>query len=257
MLLPLGPGREGDVDLVREAIVDGFVVYSISEDAGLLEAIRSRGLPCVFVDQPHPGDAPFVSIDVRAASREIAQHLVDLGHTRFATIAFRLIADGHTGPVDQNRQDATTHSVTRDRLLGYREALEAAGLDWTRVPIHEQTLSRQGGHVAARAVLTAEPRPTAILAMCDEMALGALDAARELGLAVPGDVSVVGFDDIPQAALEEPGLTTVQQPLVEKGVAAGRLLFGLDSRTDEDGQPIRRMFAHRLVVRQSTGPPPS
>jgi DNA-binding LacI/PurR family transcriptional regulator len=112
--------------------------------------------------------------------------------------------------------------------------------------------SMNGGMDAARVLLASDPRPTAILATSDVLAIGAMRAARELGLAVPDDLSVSGFDDTPDAVLVTPALTTVRQPLLDKGAVAGRLL--LDPSPGRGAEEI--LLPTQLAVRASTGPPP-
>jgi len=159
-------------------------------------------------------------------------------------VAFRLRADDHEGMVDAERRHRSGYRVTRERLEGYADAVDG---EWDALPIYETfPNSRAAGARAARALLALKPRPTALLAMSDELALGALDAARELELDVPAELSVVGYDDIPAAAAA--GLTTVRQPLVEKGRTAGRMLLeALDG-----GTPADVALPTDLVVRGST-----
>jgi DNA-binding LacI/PurR family transcriptional regulator len=137
-----------------------------------------------------------------------------------------------------------------ERLGGYRDALAAAGIDWRSVPRFELPANLpERGLEGGRLALARDPRPTAVIAATDQLALGVLEAAREAGLRVPGDLSVVGFDDIPGAAWSRPGLTTIRQPLFEKGEIAGRLLT--------EGAADREVILPvELVVRDSTAAPP-
>jgi DNA-binding LacI/PurR family transcriptional regulator len=154
------------------------------------------------------------------------------------------------GPLTDERERTATYAINKVRLQGYRAGLEAAGLDWSAIPRFELPASLpERGLEGGRAVLAADPRPTAILAGTDQLAFGAIEAAREAGLAVPGDLSVVGFDDVPAAAWAQPALTTIRQPLLEKGELAGRLLIG-EAADREIILPVE------LVVRGSSGPPP-
>jgi DNA-binding LacI/PurR family transcriptional regulator len=152
-----------------------------------------------------------------------------------------------------DRQEASTYSLTRSRLRGYATAIEAAGLSWEDVPVLEHFENvPEKGQKAAESLLGQEPRPTAILALSDQLALGALDAVHRLGLSVPEDVSVVGFDDVPDAARAIPPLTSVHQPHVEKGLLAGRLLI---AQLRDEELPRPELLPTRLVVRGSTAPP--
>ncbi len=234
----------GAPDLVGTALVDGLVLYCLPADDDRLRVARERGLPVVAVDSPRPPLAPAVTVDDRGGARAAARHLLDLGHRRVAVVAERLAADGWEGTAPRARQDANPYDGTRERLAGYRDAWEAAGLDWDAVRVEERApYGRDAGRRAARDLLA--DRPTAVLAMSDELALGVLDAAAARGLRVPGDLSVVGFDDTPSAAAA--GLTTVAQPHLEKGAAAARLLLDLPG-----GAAAPPPLPTRLVVRTST-----
>jgi DNA-binding LacI/PurR family transcriptional regulator len=253
LLVPASPRR--DAAVVRDAIVDGFVVYSMPADDPHVAAIQGRGQPVVFVDQPHVAGMHFVGVDIRAASRRLTEHLLELGHRRLAVVSFPLGPDMHRGPADLARQAAATREVTRDRLRGYRDAVEAHGLDWGRVRVEERLRSgADEGRDAGLVLLSARPRPTAVLAMSDHLALGVVEAAHQLGLRVPGDVSVVGFDDIPGAAAADPPLTTMRQPLAGKGEVAGELL--LESLAGAAREPQVRILPTELVTRGSTAAPP-
>lgn len=164
------------------------------------------------------------------------------------------LGPGHRqGHVDADRLSGISFAGTRERLGGYRAALAGADLDWPTTPLFEcDHNARQPGREAAATLLAARPRPTAIVAMSDELALGVLQAANDARLDVSQDLSVVGFDDTPAAARATPPLTTVRQPLREKGALAGQRLLAL-----QEGKPPSR--ARRLptsvVVRESTAPP--
>ena len=238
---------------VRAAVADGFLVYSMPDDTAAVRAVAARRLPTVVVDEPRLPGASFVGIDDRAAARSAAEHLLGLGHRRFGVVTFRTTADGYDGPVGPDRQAAATYSVTRDRLGGYADALRAAGLRWEDVPVEERASnSVAGGADAARALLGHRPRPSAILATSDVLAIGAMRAAAEAGLPVPEALSVVGFDDAPDAALVTPALTTVRQPLLDKGTVAARLL--LDPTPGTPAEEV--LLPTELAVRASTAPPP-
>jgi DNA-binding LacI/PurR family transcriptional regulator len=253
LLLSGAPGEERNPEAISGAVVDGFVVYSMSDKDPLVDAALERRLPVVLVDQPSIGKLPFVGIDDEGAARAAAEHLVDLGHRRFGVVSFALAPEPSGGLAGANRQEAATYSLTRSRLRGYAMAIEAAGLSWVDVPVYEHFGNvPEEGRKAAESLLAQEPRPTAILALSDQLALGALDVARRLDLSVPEDVSVVGFDDVPDAARATPPLTTVHQPHVEKGLLAGRLLI---AQLRDEELPSPELLPTRLVVRGSTAPP--
>jgi DNA-binding LacI/PurR family transcriptional regulator len=235
------------------AAVDGFVIYSMSDEEPLLAAALDRRLPAVVVDQPFKEGVPYVGIDDEAAARTAAEHLLHLEHERFAVISFALSPNVRDGIANPLRQEQAAFRVSRLRLRGYRAALEDAGLPWSKVPVYEcPGSSKEFGQRAAEALLSPEHGPTAILASSDQLALGVIAWATELGLSVPEDVSVVGFDDIPAAASADPPLTTVHQDHAEKGLLAGRML--VSQLRKEDG-PGAGPLATSLVVRGSTAPP--
>lgn len=239
-----------------QAAVDGFVVYSMAIDEPLLEAALRRGLPMVCVDQPYRDDLPFVGIDDEGAAREAAEHLLGLGHRRFAVASFGLSPDGYEGPVDDSRQQSATLCVTRERLAGYRAVLEAAGIRWEEVPVYECPGStKELGRKAGRHLLRDERPPTALLALSDQLAFGVIEAAAERGLRVPDDLSVVGFDDVPTV---NPRLllTTVHQDHAQKGTVAGRMLLrGLRGEAESEGEPEKQRLPVHLVTRESSTVP--
>jgi DNA-binding LacI/PurR family transcriptional regulator len=234
-----GPGVR---NAVHDAVVDAFCIYSMPEGHPNVLAALERRIPVVIVDEPRlPGHA-YVGIEDRRGARLVAEHLVGLGHRRFAVLCER-----HHLRSDNDVE--LPYMINRERLEGYRDALVAAGIDWTSVPRRElEANNPERGLEGGRAVLDADPRPTAILAGTDQIALGVLEAARERGLTVPGDLSVTGFDDIPSAAWAQPALTTVRQPLLEKGELAGRLLI-------DEASEREFILPVELVIRGSTAPP--
>jgi DNA-binding LacI/PurR family transcriptional regulator len=264
--LVLVPGPEehpASQPAVRNAAVDGLIVYSVPSDDPLFEATRRRRLPTVIVDSPALADltasvdAPsarafdFVGIDDRAAAEAAVGHLLGLGHRELGILSFGLSAYAHAGPADMRKRADVTASVAKARLDGCAAAMAAAGLECSRVPVEQSPIHGvETGRERAHALLDRTPQPTALFAFSDALALGARQAARERGLSVPGDLSIVGFDDTAPAA---EGLTTVHQPLRDKGrIAAHRLLRALG---DDPPPPGIELLPTRLVVRESTAPP--
>jgi DNA-binding LacI/PurR family transcriptional regulator len=145
--------------------------------------------------------------------------------------------------------------VVERRLRGYRGALAAAGIELAPEWIVAGRASIDGGEAAFQRAWAFGLRPTAVLAMSDAMAIGAMRAARQLGLRMPDDLSVVGFDDIDLAALVDPTLTTVHQPIRQKGVDAVRLLLA-EMELRAGNQPEHLRLETRLIVRDSSGPAP-
>ncbi|SFP91547.1 transcriptional regulator, LacI family [Geodermatophilus dictyosporus] len=246
---------------VTDAVVDGMVVSSLADDDPLVVAAVGRRLPLAVVDQPRPDrlaelgapDTPWVGIDDRAAAAAVAGHVLALGHRRIAVVSFGLHREPiRRGLVDEAGQAAATYAVSRDRLAGYRDAAAGVGIDWAGVPVfHGEDSTPAVGAAGAAAVLATDPRPTALLCTSDRLAEGVLRTAARLGLRVPADLSVAGFDDAaPAAGL---GLTTVRQPTRRKGEEAVRAL--LDRLAGQPGAGPRTLPTE-LVVRTSTGPPP-
>jgi DNA-binding LacI/PurR family transcriptional regulator len=252
-LLLIPQSSEGNgVDVVRTALVDGFLVGGEPESTQRTDVVVERGLPFVVIDAPPHPNAAWVGIDDRAGARVAAEHLLALGHRRFAVISAALTPDGFEGVATLERQRAAHYHGARERLAGYREALERAGIEWAGVEVEERQNRFQAGAAAAASLLDRADRPTAILAMTDELALGALAAAGARGVQVPRELSVVGFDDAPGAPRSQPPLTTIRQPLAEKGSVAARLLL------EEDGRPgLRHELPTELVVRASSAPVPT
>jgi DNA-binding LacI/PurR family transcriptional regulator len=245
LLLPGMRGEEQEVVAVRDAVVGAFCLYCMPDTHPAVSAAMARGVPVVIVDEPRSAGSFFVGIDDHEGARMVGAHVKELGHEHVAIITDRLVDDDYEGLADPERIARSNCKVARDRVAGY-----VAGLDSTApVPVYDAmaNFEEPGAH-GAREVLALEPRPTALLCSTDVLAFGALRAARELGLSVPGDVSITGFDDVPQAASAD--LTTVRQPLVEKGREAGRLL--MEQNTEREV-----VLPLELVTRGSTAPPPT
>ena len=234
---------------IQSALVDGFIVHCLEGQTRLLDLARRRGLPFVVVDvDPGPDDMA-VLIDDRGAARMQAEHLLALGHRRIGILCLELTGEGRFGFVDEKRRGALRYSVTRDRLAGYADAFSSIGVDVRDVPTMELVLSREKAAMATAAILERAPDTTAILAMSDVTALGALDYAAANGIDVPGALSVIGFDGIPASEASHPPLTTMVQPIVGKGRRAAELVFG-------GGPPGIVRLPVELAVRGSTGPAP-
>jgi DNA-binding LacI/PurR family transcriptional regulator len=253
LLVPGSSPEQRDAAIVGEVLVDGFVVYSVAEDDSLVRAALERGLPTVVVDQPAAEGVPFVGVDDRSSAAAAAEHLLRLGHRRFGVVSFGLGRDGAKGFADLERQRTTLYRVSRARLEGYAAALGTADVPWSEVPVFEcPGSSRALGFEAAVTLLSLPSRPTALLAASDQLALGVMDAATDRGLSLPNDLSVVGFDDIPEAASADPPLTTIRQDHAEKGRMAGRLLI---ARLRGGSAESPELLTTELVVRGSTARP--
>jgi LacI family transcriptional regulator len=225
-------------DLVRGAAVDGLVYVSATLDSPL-PGHGAPDLPTVLVNRYiESAQVDLVVADNRRGGRLVAEAMVELGHRRIAII---------TGP-----ENTTT---SRDRERGFREQLEAAGLPLDEALRRVGQFSHASGYQWCLDLLAAEPRPTAIFAANDVIAFGALDAARRVGIKVPAELSIVGFDDIDMAGWEGFSLTTVRQPLEEMGRATAQLLL---DRIASDGDPAtrRRIFPVGLVRRDTLAAAP-
>jgi DNA-binding LacI/PurR family transcriptional regulator len=239
---------------VSGAAVDGFLVYHLPDHHPSIPAVLGRRLPTLVVDGPDLQGIPFVGVDDRGGARQAAEHLLALGHHRIGVLVDRIAADAYRGPVDDRRRGTSGFRASHLRLAGYADALRAAGLDWHTVPIQECGVpDRAGGHAGAVALLGRAPQLTAILATTDLLAQGAIQAAQQLDLPVPGALSVVGFDDLPDTAGAD--LTTVHQPLAHKGQIAAQLLLQALAGTATPASRVE--LPTRLVVRGTTAQPPS
>jgi DNA-binding LacI/PurR family transcriptional regulator len=224
------------------------LLHSLPDDHPAVGILLQRGLPMVIVDAPILQGLPRVGIEDRKAAFEQFGHLVSAGHRRIAVIAERLRPDGYVGPVNRARRAAAVEHVVRERLDGYEAACLLHGIDFDSLSVIEAGgFTRERG-LAAAATALADGDITAVATTSDTMALAVLEAAKARGIDVPGQLSVIGFDDAPGA--EAAGLTTIRQPMVEKGRIAARMLFGLlDGRTDIDDV----LLSTELVVRATTG----
>ncbi len=218
---------------LRNRHVDGAVVVSHHSDDALDEVLAASRLPCVFVGRPWSAreHMQYVDVDNAQGGRLATEHLIDRGCKRIGTIA---------GPLDM--------TVGVDRLDGWRDALHAAGLSDAAVVRGDFTSA--GGAAAAERLLDAHPDIDGIFAASDLMAAGALSVLARRGISVPGDIRMVGFDDLGVATSTSPPLTTVRNPVVEMSRAATDLLLALLSGKEVPTEPP--IFGVQLIVREST-----
>lgn len=238
---------------IQSALVDGFIVFCVEGGSRLVELTRERKLPFVALDFGFDDESiAAIGVDDVAGARLAARHLAGLGHRRFAVLSMPFTESGRGGPAGMEEADSATHGGPRDRLAGYFEALAEAGVDTRRVPIYE-TLNDEATTAAGLDHLFAgaDNAPTAVLAMSDKVALHALDWFRARGVSVPRDVSIVGFDGVPEGGVSAPPLTTIAQPMVEMGRRAVRAIL------EHDGAITRQVLPVELVVRGSSAPPPA
>ena len=232
---------ESDVTAVRHANIDALTILSLPADHPAAMLARARGIRLVTTSSSNDPESSWVAIDDYGAGVMVGEHLAGLGHRDIAVLAETNQPAGSPG----QRLDATRLS-----LLDY--AARVAGL---RKSIPGQVMIVSGGHnsiesgkTAAIWLLDQEQVPTAVVGLSDVLALGALQALASRGLRTPADVSVCGFDDIPAAKAAD--LTTIHQPIREKGQHVGRLLI------DPQSSPRRVLLPISLVARSSTGPAP-
>lgn len=196
------------LEVALQERVAGVIISPSGADADA-GALTGRGTPVVAVDRPLlGGSSDMVLVDSRAAAREATEHLLAQGYRRIGCI---------TGPSGVHTAD--------DRLTGYRDALRAAGLRGSAKLVRRCEYKAAGAHTAAADLLTQPQRPDALLVANSAMAIGVLEAMRELGLAPGHDVGVVAFDEVPWAELLEPPLSVVAQPAYEMGQIAAQLLL--------------------------------
>ena len=213
--------------------IDGVILVDIPADDGAIETLLERGLVMIGVGQ-HTEGIITVNIDNKQAGKDAANHLIERGHRRIAVL----------GGMPEVRDRP---SIPGEREAGYVEALEEAGIAVDQGLMVNGNFSISGGREATRLLMSMDDPPSAVFALSDEMAAGALQAAWELGLGVPGDLEVMGFDDHDFA--EPMGLTTIRQPVAQQGECAMQAL--LDA---VEGEPWKedRVLEHELIQRNTT-----
>ncbi|HET9623673.1 MAG TPA: LacI family DNA-binding transcriptional regulator [Kofleriaceae bacterium] len=252
LLLAGATYTDHEVEPVRNVAVDGFVFYAPMMHDPRVAYVGQRELPAVLVDGEPGSGFPLVGIEDESGAFALAEHLFRLGHKKLGIISMPL-RPGYPIGFAEPDDAAAAFLAVRDRLAGYAAAARKHGLPWPEVATLYVTSvnSIEQGRQAAHAILSGPNPPTALVCLSDQLALGALAAARELRIAVPHALSIVGYDDIPEAARTTPSLTTVHQPHVEKGrVAAHLLLDQLAGRKSPS-----RLLPTRLVVRDSSAAP--
>ncbi|MFI2103664.1 LacI family DNA-binding transcriptional regulator [Isoptericola sp. NPDC019693] len=254
-----GPRGEGDetppvpvVDpLLETAAVDvAVLVWGVLTDDATLAALRRRDVPVVVGEGGRVEGAPLVALDDRRGTALAVRHLQELGHTRIAEITLPLDAAERSGPIDAARLAQADRTSTRHRLAGVRDAAEPV-ISW-ETPASLVEHGRDAATEILGAWVPETERPTGIVAHSDLLAAGAVIAARELGLRVPEDVSVAGFDGIDLPWLSPDVLTSVHQPLQAKGAALGRAVLGVLAGEE----PTCTTLPVELVPGTTTGPVP-
>jgi LacI family transcriptional regulator len=222
------------VDVLSKKQVDGIIFVAAGDQADSLDFLVRQNMPVVLIDR----DLPNVVVDAVLTDHQLGgvlatRHLIELGHKRIACIA---------GP--------SSITPSAERITGYRMALEEAGLSYDENLLLRGDYHAQSGMEITHSILKMDPRPTAIFALNDLMALGALRAAAEASCSVPSDLAIVGYDDLELAQFTNPPLTTIAQPKKEIGAQAVNLLVERISRKDRS--PSRLVLPPELIVRRST-----
>jgi DNA-binding LacI/PurR family transcriptional regulator len=247
LLLAGDTGRPATEQIARIPLDAAIFATCGLEDDPALDQLRARGVPVVGVEGPVLDGVVLIDIDDRGGTQELARHLHGLGHRRVATVAMPLRLDGTRGPLDAARRSRAHYRDVRHRLEGVEDVFGP-------VPAFETASNAvDEGVRAGRALLDgpADRRPTAVIAQSDVLAAGVLQAAAELGLRVPADVSVAGFDGADLPWLGATVLTTVVQPTDEKGRTAARAAMALV----EGERPSDVLLPVTLRVGTTTGPP--
>jgi DNA-binding LacI/PurR family transcriptional regulator len=224
------------IDSIVQRSVDGVIFVSARDESTALEKLDATGIPVVVVDRvPHNFHGPAVVLDNACAGRLAGEHLLALGHTRFAHI-------GGPGQVH----------IARERLEGFRGVLRAQGL--TDVEVEQaDDWHLESGYAAMARILARGGRMSAVFCAGDLLAMGAMRALQDAGQRIPDDVSVVGIDDIEFAAYLAPPLTTVSQSIAQMATLGVKLL--LDLLAGQEPESSRIVIEPRLIIRRSTGPP--
>lgn len=234
------PPLNGSLDgAITRAPVDGFIIVGLNEHHHEVAPLTRRRVPFVIVD----GDAEVsssVNVNDESGAFTAADHLLARGHRNVLILTFE---------TPYTHLDDVHYGVGERRLRGYKRAFKEYGVHWRDHWLIPSLSTIEGGEHTFGVAWDAGLRPTAVLAVSDVMAIGVVRAALQRGLRVPDDIDVIGFDDIPIAALTQPALSTVRQPIVEKGRIAARLLI----RTLEDERVLEHvLLPTELVLRETT-----
>ncbi|GLS34176.1 LacI family transcriptional regulator [Mesorhizobium albiziae] len=229
--------QDEQVQLLLDRMVDGLIIAPAGDDANLERILQGTNVPVVLIDRACDGvETDAVTLDNQRAVFDAATYLLHLGHRRVGYIS---------GPLDT--------STGRDRLAGYRGALEAAGIAFEDQLVRFGNFREAEAYKAAMQLLTLSERPTAIFSANNLMVIGVMKAIRDIGLSCPEDISVACFDDFPWADVFRPQLTTVAQPVRAIGEQAAQLMLDRLGGGSEGG-PRRLVLQGRLMVRSSCRP---
>jgi LacI family transcriptional regulator len=219
--------------IFNTSLVDGVIITADRREDSFVNQLVEHGVPLVFVGKPEPGvNVPYVNVDNEYGGYLATEYLINRGCRRIAAIIVRYNTAGE------------------DRHTGYCKALEAHGIPYDECLVGEADFSHESGFAAMKTLLAANNKPDAVFTSSDQMAVGAQRAISEAGLRIPEDIALVGFDDLPLAALAEPPLTTIRQPIEALGPAAIELLQQAITFPPDSLESI--VLPVELVVRSTT-----
>lgn len=223
------------IESLFNGFAEGLIVLLAGGFGRYLGEVEARKFPVVLIDHDPASNVSIVKADNDAGTREAVRHLSTLGHDRIGFITGNLKV-----------------ASARERLDAYRTEVAELGLNPQTDLVVDGDFTLDGGATAARQLLGLNEPPTALLASSDAEAFGVMQVAREMGVTIPGDLSLVGFDDIPEASYVTPTLTTVRQPMREMGVLAAEMLMSIVE--EGQGQTSTVRLPTQLIVRETTGP---
>ena len=227
--------KEAYLQLVRAKQIEGVLLSGPLFDDQALQALEETGFPTVLIGQIPESDFCSVDVDNFSSAKSAVAHLLRLGHSRIACIT----------------NAPAIYTAAAERLRGYKAALQAGGLPYDNDLVRYGDFDAQSGYEQMNELLDSKPLPSAVFVASDVVAFGAMAAIREHGLAIPHDMALVGFDDIPFARFVDPPLTTVHLPALDLAIKSSEMLFQLIRRES----PVERhiLLATQLVIRRSCG----
>jgi LacI family transcriptional regulator len=225
------------LNLLKDQYVDGIIIFTPSPKEEHLHFFEKNLIPVLFKSYPNPAKSEFscINIDNFKAFYDITQFLIDLGHEKIGMFGGRF---------------TTVHSEIYQRYAGFRKALEDNGLEFHEKWFLEGETDIPTGYMRGKKLFSMKDIPTAVCCASDTIAIGAIRAAKEIGLRVPEDISITGFDDIPIAEAYSPSLTTVRQPIIEMGIQSAQMLIQQIQDKDNRSKEIR-ILSHEIIVRES------
>ncbi|MBT2722137.1 LacI family DNA-binding transcriptional regulator [Bacillus sp. ISL-46] len=225
------------LNLLKDQYVDGIIIFTPSPKEEHLHFFEKNLIPVLFKSYPNPAKSEFscINIDNFKAFYDITQFLIDLGHEKIGMFGGRF---------------TTVHSEIYQRYAGFRKALEDNGLEFHEKWFLEGETDIPTGYMRGKKLFSMKDIPTAVCCASDTIAIGAIRAAKEIGLRVPEDISITGFDDIPIAEAYSPSLTTVRQPIIEMGIQSVQMLIQQIQDKDNRSKEIR-ILSHEIIVRES------